>query len=93
MIRGVPSWSPTASDIGRAVNRIVECPILDGKALLDVAVLTSDTVVHHNRGTIPTGVLVTRLGADARVWESAPRTASTITLRASAAATVDLWVF
>lgn len=68
--------------------------ILDGRLIKDVSVNnTTLTEVAHGLGRPLNGWLVTRINADARVWEAASSKDTLLTLDSSANATIDLWVF
>lgn len=79
-------------EVSSILNEVVTNPFLKGRAVT-ITVGTSDTPYLHGLGYIPAGYIVTGMDADARVWESAERTSTTLTLRASASVTVDLWVY
>lgn len=76
------------------LNPLAKVPILDGVLVTGVSVSATAVDVAHGLQRLPLGYIVVGLSADARVWETrANRSATRITLTASAAATVDLWVF
>lgn len=93
MIRGVPNSSPAPDDVARAINQMVRSEVLNGRLLEGVQVAATAIQVMHGLGYTPRGVVVAGLDADARVWEPVGRTATTITLQASAPVTAALWVF
>lgn len=73
---------------------LFDLALLDGLLLEDVAIAATDTHVSHLLGREIRGWIVVGKNADARVWRtSTARAASVLTLRASAAVTVSLWVF
>lgn len=79
-------------EVASVVNEVVLNPFLKGRSV-SATIGTSDTSVLHGLGFTPAGYILTGMDADARVWESAARTSTTLTLRASASVGVDLWVY
>lgn len=73
---------------------IVSCPLLDGVLVTNVALNTTPTKVEHKLRRAPLGYIIVRQNANSVVYESSKDLpTSFITLTASAAVTVDLWVF
>lgn len=76
------------------LNPLARTPVVDGVLVTGVALSATPTDVSHKLQRMPLGYLIVGLSADARVWETrANRSSTRLTLTASAAATVDLWVF
>lgn len=73
---------------------IIANPMLDGSLLTGVKVDTSPTKIEHKLRREILGWIVVRNNTNCTVWEpSRQLTAAFLTLQASAATTVDLWVF
>ncbi len=79
----------------RAVNPISKVPTLDGVLIGPFSLTTSFQPIAHGLGRQYLGWQVTRNNASATVWEDFTWNAQTasISMRASAACTVYLWVF
>lgn len=77
-----------------AVDAIQAVPLLDGR-VLEVALSTTPTIVPHGLARPWQGYLVIARDANAQVWNAAPgaEAGSFLTLTASAAVNVTLWVF
>lgn len=99
---GVPeplrSWLGQAvSGLWTAVRALASMKLLQGAHLRDVSIANGTTTVFHTLGRPPVGWVVTRQSAALGLYESASqlaaRSATTLTLTASAAGTADLWVF
>lgn len=73
----------------------VSTEIVDGVLVQGVAIAASptDTLVDHGLGRLPLSFAILAPNANATVWENGARTATQLTLTASATVTVDLWVF
>ena len=68
-------------------------PLLDGRLLEDVALnAAANTDINHGLGRVPRGWILTDQSAAATVYRVA-WTTTTLTLLASGATTVDIWVF
>ena len=93
LLKNFGEMAEVATSVGRALqNRRQAGNPNDGfytTASLDV----SGTRVSHNLGRPPDGWVVIDNDADARVWRSGEMDSSSITLSASAAANVRLWIF
>jgi hypothetical protein len=79
-----------------ASRSLVTNPLLDGRLLEGVVVGTSSTELSHGLGRKLRGWFPTRRRADARVWDTQDgntRPELTLLLTASAAVTLDLWVY
>lgn len=76
------------------LNKITDNPFLDGVLLKDVAISTSTTSIEHKLGRQYAGYLITKLNANSVVYiGDTTEQELYIKLRASAACTVDVWVF
>lgn len=64
-----------------------------GVVLEDLALSTTVRVVNHGLGYKPRGWVVVDKDADARIYRSANKSATTISLTASATVTATVWVF
>lgn len=68
-------------------------PLLDGRLLEDIDLnAAANTNINHGLGRVPRGWVLTDQSAAATVYRVA-WTNTTLTLLASAASTVDIWVF
>ena len=82
-----------AQQTADAVNAL---PFLKGNWIKAKPIGTSATVIDHGLGRAWQGYLITRMRADARVYEAATQPADPkkqLSLQASSAVTVDLYVF
>jgi hypothetical protein len=79
-------------DTKSALDRVL-ASIASGVLLENVQVTTDPTRIYHNLGQVPRGFLVVYSGTDVRVWVSGDVTTTFMTLDASVATTVSLWVF
>lgn len=81
------------SVINVALTQVLNILFLDGQQLTSVTLTAATpTVVNHKLGRPVSNWWITKLNANAVVWESAPSTSTTITLSTSADATVNIWV-
>lgn len=79
--------------ISNTLAPIISVLFLDGVQLTSITLTAATpTVVSHRLGRPVANWWVTKLNANAVVWESAPSTDTTITLSTSADATVNIWV-
>jgi hypothetical protein len=67
--------------------------LLNGQQINDVDLSTSDTVIPHNLGQVPQGWLLADQNTNATVFRTQPMTNSSITLQATSACTVNLWIY
>lgn len=77
-------------------RRLVSIAMLDGQLLPNVALANGANVVNHGLGRALIGWFPTRVRASATVYDTQDANATpdkTLQLTASAAVTVDLWVF
>lgn len=80
----------------QTADLVNQLPFLKGNWLKSVAIGTSATRIDHGLGRAWQGYIITRLRADARVYEAAtqpPDATKQIALQASAAVTVDIYFF
>ena len=73
------------------IAQIVDVPILDGQ-VFDVAATTGGTEVVHGLGGTPKGAIVVRADT-AATYVLASFNKTSLTITASSASTVSLWVF
>lgn len=100
-IRDYKKVASTTEDVSRLQDKlqeffqpIVANPLLDGALLTGVKLTTAVSQVPHGLGRPPLGYIVTAQNANATVWRPSNSLPSTfLDLQASAAVTVDLWVF
>lgn len=80
-------------NVKKFVKVLEDNPLLDGTFLEGIALnAAANTVINHKLGRRPRGWILTDQSAAATVYRVA-WTDKTLTLLASAASTVDLWVF
>lgn len=89
----LPHAITALQDATRATTgNLGKIPLLDGRLITDVAVATTATSIPHKLGRQPLGWVLTDQDTAATVRRSA-WDAKHLTLIASAACTVGLWVF
>lgn len=72
----------------------VQCPLIDGTLLTGVQLSTAPKSVEHKLNRAPLGYIITRKNANENVWESSQALpARFLTLTATGAVTVDIWIF
>ncbi len=78
-----------------AIKDIANISLVSGVLLSDVSIATTATRVSHGLGRVPKGWFVVDRTADARVYRDSTGTErkTFLTLKASAACTVSLWIF
>ena len=95
-------WSPNEevtrlqSHIKTALNPLLELPIQDGILIKDLSIETTDTRVNHGLGRQFEGFILTKLNANAVVYESTTANPSKdryILLKAGSAVTADIYFF
>jgi hypothetical protein len=78
-------------------DEIAAVSLLDGQLVGPIAIATTDTRVRHGLGQRAQGYFLVKAPADVRIFDGATPEATDpanfITLRASSAQTVTLWVF
>ncbi len=74
------------------LNRLLDIPFLDGTLLKDQALNSGANSVNHRLGRTPQGYLILKQSSAASIYGSAYAD-KTMTLTASGAVTVDVWVF
>jgi len=79
----------------RALDPVVRVPTLDGVLLGPIALTTTLAPVNHGLGRAFLGWQVVRINASATVWEdfAATQQTASISMRASVACSIYLWVF
>lgn len=79
-------------DVADTFNQILKNPIQDYVILKDVVLGTTSTFVDHKLGRMPIGWFIVNKNANANVWNY-ETTDKYLDLDASAAVTVDIYVF
>ena len=82
--------------VRQAFKELASLDVLRGRRIENVDVTTSGVTLQHGLGRKLLGWTLVRMRADARVWDlqdSNQTPDKTLVLKASAPATVDLWVF
>jgi hypothetical protein len=83
--------NPSTDEIRRALETIGLVAI--GLPIEASAIAVTETTVPHNLGRVPNGRLITYQSAESTVWDSTAADEDNFYLTASAAVTVNLWVF
>lgn len=95
LILKVKSWANVdrvLSNLDDRIRQIVKVPVLDGVLISDQDIPTAGVDIIHGLGRTPRGAIVVRASAGSRyTMDSFGATSFTVT--ASTASTVDLWVF
>lgn len=78
-------------DIDTALNQ-VSTDIVSGVLFKDIDLTTAAKFVEHKLNRIPEGYIICGQNADARIW-SVAKTNKTLSLQASGAVRVNVWVF
>lgn len=78
--------------VASKLNPLEQVPFLNGVRLNDIALSVGANSVSHKLAREAVGYFVLKRRADASIWDGAIDD-KTLTLFASAAVTVDLWVF
>lgn len=81
--------------IRQVTDPVVAVPFLDGRSITVSLASGVPNIISHGLNRAPSGYLVTRMNADARIWADADTAdaASFLRLRTSATVTATLWVF
>jgi len=86
-------WDLAQTRWAAEINPFLRLPILQGNMIKDIKLIAATAqVINHGLQRQPLGWFLTDLNADTAVWRSAWNNL-TITLTASANATVNIWVF
>ncbi len=88
-----PALTAFHRDTRAAFEVLLKHPQIDAHSLGAHAVSTTALRIPHKLGRSPSGWIVTRINADARIWESQSPDGTAIYLVASAPATVSLLVW
>jgi len=73
-------------------NQLTDCPFLKGNLLENVSIAITNTQIPHKLGYIPSGFFITTKNATGDVYQVSSDV-NYITLKASSATVVSLWVF
>jgi hypothetical protein len=79
-------------NIALTLRPVLQCPLLGGVQVSEVQVGTTPTPISHTLGQVPQGWYLVDLNANAQVWSTA-KDSRTLTLQATSACTVSLWVY
>lgn len=80
-------------NIGIKLQEYDNQPFIKGNLLTSVVINAANTTINHGLNAVPTGWLILDKNADSRIWRTSAFDDKTLTLRASAQVTVNLWVF
>lgn len=87
-------WDKARTVWAQAIQPVLSNAIVQGVAVNGVMFAANTALtISHGLGRTPQGFFITDINAAANVYRTAAFNASTITLEASAKATVNLWVF
>lgn len=84
--------SQVQDNVQQTFNTLYNIKLLDGILVQSLAVTTSPVKYPHPLQRVPTGFFVTNANVPVYLGTSGSTT-TTITLTASTAATVDIWIF
>ncbi len=79
-------------NVRKFFEQIKNCPLIDGVLLKDVYIPGSNTQIAHKLFRVPTGYIVTK-NSSFGVMKLISMDKDYITLIASTASTVDIWIF
>lgn len=86
-------WELANSKWAQSINPILAIPMLSGKEIQGVKLVTGVNVFSHKLGRQPQGWYHTDLTAAATIFRSAPFDKDTLTLTSSANCEVSIWIF
>lgn len=89
---GNPSIDRNLADVQRSINLLYDVPLVTGIIVSEQVIGTSDTIINHGLNRTNARWIVLDKTANETVWRVG-RDKNTITLRASASVTVDLYIF
>ena len=78
------------------LNPVLNCPLIAGRLISQVALVNGVTVVNHKLGRKLVGWLVTGISGSANIYDNQATNQMpelTLSLTSNAAVTVSLWVF
>lgn len=75
------------------INPVLNNALVNGSLITGIVVVSGPNVIDHKLGRQMQGWILTDTVSGATLYRSAPFNSSTLTLTASAADTVSLWVF
>lgn len=78
--------------LNQAVNEIISVPVLNGRLLENVQLASGSNDVEHKLNRVPVGYIIVRRSANQNLHDTSLNN-RTLTLNASGAVTVSLWVF
>ena len=87
-------WELAQEKWSSALNPILGIPMLYGNQLVNIPLPANTPVaINHLLARMPQGWFLTDNTANCNVWRSSAFTSTKLTLTASAATTVSIWVF
>ena len=89
-----PQVTALAIAVTEFATPLVKNPLLGGYLIQNISLTTSPLIIPHILGRPYIGWFVTKIDDDANVFQTTfLHTATSISLEASAAVTVDIWIF
>ena len=89
-----PLWDQLQANIAQAITPAINCPLIDGVLIKDVDLTTSSRDISHGLGRPYQGWLVVDIDANQKVYSvSNNKKDRLLTLKASGATRVSIWVF
>ena len=87
-------WTLAQPKLSVALNPILNLPIINGLQLNNIKLAaTTPLAINHLLQRMPQGWVVTDNNSNVTIWRTQPYNTNTITLEASAATTISLWVY
>ena len=90
---GTDTVARSLQEVEAAFNGLVEVPFLEGRAIGDLDLSTTELKVAHGLGRKPKGFIVLTQDAAQVIYESSASDATHLNLKAGGAVTADVWVF
>lgn len=88
------TWDLANNIWAQSLNPLLLNPLIQGQILSSISLAaTTPKVISHGLGRQMVGWFVIDNTASATIWRTQPFNSKTITLEASAATTISLWVF
>lgn len=75
------------------IDPVISNPVTNGIILTNISLTVGNNVINHKLSRVQQGWIITDINADSRIFRNAPFNTLTLTLHASAAATINLLVF
>lgn len=87
-------WEQANAKWAAQLNPLLGLPIVNGQQISGIVLAaTTPLAIYHSLGQAPQGWIVVDNSANAVLWRTQPLNAKTITLEASAATTISIWIY